>query len=195
MKQRKILTSTLIAGLIMLAISSCSDKMYVNRAITWAENGERLDTALKSVEKATELEETKNWPKTYYAKGYVYQKIYETKNDEFKDLAEKPLFKAFDNYEKAYDMDEEDKFKGSIDAAMFKLHSYFIKEGVNSFQDNNYDDAFSNFKYALKVSKMPIFKNRVDTAIMFNAGIAAQNMKNWEEAANYYKQAANYGYG
>jgi len=195
MKQRKILWSTLITGLVVLVISSCSDKMYVNRAITWAENGERLDTALKSVEHATELEETKNWPKTYYGKGYVYQKIYESKKSEFKSLSDKPLFKAFDNYQKAYDMDEEDKFKGSIDAAMFKLHSYFIKEGVNSFQDNNYDDAFSNFKYALKVSKMPIFKNRVDTAIMFNAGIAAQNMKNWEEAANYYKQAANYGYG
>jgi len=195
MKQRKILWSTLITGLVVLVISSCSDKMYVNRAITWAENGERLDTALKSVEHASELEETKNWPKTYYAKGYVYQKIYETKNDEFKDLAKKPLFKAFDNYKKAYEMDEEDKFKGSIDAAMFKLHSNFIKEGVNSFQNNNYEDAFKNFEYALKVSDMPIFENRVDTAIMFNAGIAAQNMQNWEDAAQYYKKAAEHDYG
>jgi len=195
MKQRKILTSTLIAGLIMLAISSCSDKMYVNRAITWAENGERLDTALKSVEKATELEETKNWPKTYYAKGYVYQNIYETEKSEFKNLADKPLFKAFDNYKKAYEMDEEDKFKGNIDAAMFKLHSYFIKEGVNSFKENKYDNAFDNFKYALKVSDMPLFKGQVDTAIMFNAGIAAQNMKEWEKAAKYYEMAAKYNYG
>lgn len=195
MKQRKILWSTLITGLVVLVISSCSDKMYVNRAITWAENGERLDTALKSVEHATELEETKNWPKTYYAKGYVYQKIYESEKNEFKDLTDKPLFEAFDNYEKAYSMDEEDKFKGSIDAAMFKLHTYFIKEGVNSFQNNNYEDAFKNFKYSLQVSEMPIFENRVDTAIMFNAGIAAQNMKNWEDAAKYYKQAAEHGYG
>ena len=195
MKQRKILMSTLVAGLIMLVISSCSDKMYVNRAITWAENGERLDTAMKSVEKATELEETKNWPKTYYAKGYVYQKIYETKNPEFKDLAEEPLFKAFDNYQKAYDMDEEDKFKGNIDAAMFKMHSYFIKEGVNSFKENNYDGAFKNFKYALNVSDMPLFKGQVDTAIMFNAGIAAQNMQEWENAAKYYEMAAKHNYG
>lgn len=195
MKQRKILWSTLITGLIVMVISSCSDKMYVNRAITWAENGERLDTALKSVEQATELEETKNWPKTYYAKGYVHQKIYESEKSEFKDLADKPLFKAFENYQKAYDMDKEDKFKGSIDAAMFKLHTYFIREGVNSFKSNKYEDAFKNFKYALKVSDMPIFKNRVDTAIMFNAGIAAQNMKNWEEAAKYYEMSAKHDYG
>ncbi|MBS3807162.1 MAG: tetratricopeptide repeat protein [Bacteroidales bacterium] len=195
MKKRKILWSTLITGLVVLVISSCSDKLYVNRAMTWAENGERLDTALKSVEHATELEETKNWPKTYYAKGYVYQKIYESEKNEFKDLTDKPLFEAFENYQKAYDMDEEDKYKGSIDAAMFKLHTYFIKEGVNSFQNSNYEDAFKNFKYSLQVSEMPIFENRVDTAIMFNAGIAAQNMKNWEDAAKYYKQAAEYGYG
>ncbi|GEM_PF-99955 len=195
MKQRKILWSTLITALVLLVISSCSDKMYVNRAITWAENGERLDTAMKSVEKATQLEETKNWPKTYYAKGYVYQKIYESNQEKFSDLAEKPLFKAFDNYQKAYDMDKEDKFKGSIDAAMFKMHQYFIKEGVNSFKENRYQDAFNNFEYALKVADMPIFKNQVDTAIMFNAGIAAQNMKNWNEAAKYYKKSASYDYG
>jgi tetratricopeptide (TPR) repeat protein len=195
MKKRQILFSTLITGLIVLVISSCSDKMYVNRAITWAENGERLDTALKSVEKASELEETKNWPKTYYAKGYVYQKIYESNKSKFKDLAERPLFKAYDNYKKAYEMDEEEKFKGSIDAAMFKMHSYFIKEGVNAFKQNDYQSAFDNFKYSLKVSEMPIFENRIDTAIMFNAGIAAQNMKNWEEAAKYYQMAAKHDYG
>jgi len=185
----------LIAGLIMLVVSSCSDKMYVNRAITWAENGERLDTALKSVEKATELEETKNWPKTYYAKGYVYQNIYESENPEFKDLTEKPLIKAFDNYKKAYEMDEEDKFKGNIDAAMFKMHTYFIEEGVNAFKESKYNGAFENFKYALKVSDMPLFKGQVDTAIMFNAGIAAQNMKEWEKAAKYYEMAAKHDYG
>lgn len=195
MKKRKILFPALIIGFIAMVITSCSDKMYVNRAITWAENGERLDTALKSVEKATELEETKNWPKTYYGKGYVYQKIYESDNSEFSNLVEDPLFKAFDAYEQAYEMDEEDKFKGSIDAAMFNLHKYFINDGVNAFKKSDYDKAFRNFKYALEVSDMPVFENRVDTAIMFNAGIAAQNMKDWNKAAEYYEMAAKHGYG
>jgi tetratricopeptide (TPR) repeat protein len=194
-QQKKILFSTLIVAFIAMVITSCSDKMYVNRAMTWAENGERLDTALKSVQKATDLEDTKNWAKTYYAQGYVYQKIYESKKSEFKNLTEDPLFKAFDNYKKAYEMDEEEKFKGSIDAAMFNMHKYFINEGVNAFKKNKYDDAFSNFKYALKVAEMPVFENRIDTAIMFNAGIAAQNMKDWNKAAKYYDMAAKHGYG
>lgn len=195
MKQRKILLPALIVGLIAVVISSCSDKMYVNRAITWAENGERLDTALKSVEKATKLEETKNWAKTYYAKGYVFQKIYESENSEFNDLAEEPLFKAFNNYEKAYEMDEEDKFTGSIDAAMFNLHKYFINDGVESFKNSDYESAFKNFKYAIKVSNMPVFEGTIDTAIMYNAGIAAQNMKEWNKAAKYYEKAIEYNYG
>ncbi len=195
MKQRRKLFPALIVGLIAMAIASCSDKMYVNRAITWAEDGERLDTALKSVEKATKLEDTKDWPKTYYGKGYVYQKIYETDNSEFNDLVEDPLFKAFDQYKKAYKMDEEDKFTGSIDAAMFNLHKYFINDGVQAFKEQDYEGALNNFEYALKVSDMPVFEGQVDTAIMFNAGIAAQNMKDWETAAKYYDSAASYNYG
>lgn len=196
MKHRKnFLFVALITGMAMLIIASCSDKMYVNRAITWAENNERLDTALKSVKKATNLEDTKNWAKTYYAQGYVYKKIYESKDKNFKNLVEEPLVKSFESYKKAYELDEEENFKGPMDKAMFDLHKYFINEGVSAFKKSNYEGALRNFKYTLKVSDMPVFENRLDTAIMFNAGIAAQNMKNWDTAAKYYGMAAKHGYG
>jgi tetratricopeptide (TPR) repeat protein len=193
MKGKRLLFITVLLS-VLVYLSGCSDKMYVNRALTWAESGTKLDTALKSVNRATKLEETKNWPKTYYVRGYVYQKLYETKNSEFKDIVEKPLFKAFDNYKKSYDMDEKGTYKGSIDAALFTLHKYFINEGVNGFKNSDYESAFSNFKYAIKVSNMPVFDGHIDTAIIYNAGIAAQNMQNWETAAEYYQEAANYGY-
>ena len=180
MKKKKILTSILLVALIGLFFSSCGDKMYVNRAITWAESGEKLDTALKSVEKATEIEETKNWAKTYYAKGYVYQKMYESEKE---DLAEKPLFKAFDNYKKAYNMKDAEKVKGSIDAQLFQLKQYFVQEGVESFKSKDFNGAVNNFEYALKVTDMPLFEGQIDTAIIYNAGIAAQNVKKWEKAA------------
>mgnify|MGYP006282855837 CR=1 FL=1 len=191
MKKKRIVSSLLVATLLGIIISGCSDKVYVNRAITWADSGEDLDTALKSVEKATELEETKDWPKTYYAKGYVYQKIYE---NEKTDIAEDPLFKAFDNYEKAYNMEGGESLKGSIDATLFQLRKYFINDGVKAFQESDYRSALNNFSYALKVTEMPVFKGQVDTAVIFNAGIAAQNLKEWDKAADYYKQAAEYGY-
>jgi tetratricopeptide (TPR) repeat protein len=165
--------------------------MYVRKAITWAESGENLDTALKSVEKATKLEETKNWPKTYYGKGFVYQRIYENKKT---DIVEDPLFKSFDNYKKAYNMEGADNVQGSIDAALFKLRKYFINDGVKAFQNREFGEALHNFEYALKVGKMPVFKGQTDTAIIYNAGIAAQNVKKWDKAAEYYKKAAKYGY-
>ena len=191
MKKNRILTSILLVSLLGLLFSSCSDKMYVRKAITWAESGENLDTALKSVEKATELEETKNWPKTYYGKGFVYQTIYESKKT---DIAEEPLFKAFDNYKKAYNMKDADNIQGSIDAAMFKMRKYFINDGVKAFKEKDYDQALKNFEYAIKVGQMPIFDGQVDTAIIYNAGIAAQNVKDWDKAAKYYKKAAEYEY-
>ncbi len=191
MKKNRILTSILMVTLLGLLFSSCSDKMYVRKAITWAESGEKLDTALKSVEKATELKETKNWPKTYYGKGFVYQKIYEKNKT---DIAEDPLFKAFDNYKKAYNMKEADNIKGSIDAALFNLRDYFINDGVEAFKKKDFGKALHNFEYAVKVGEMPVFKEQVDTAIYYNAGIAAQNVKKWDKAAKYYKKAAKYNY-
>ncbi len=193
MKRKSLFLLTALLS-VLIYLSGCSDKMYVNRALTWAENGEKLDTALRSVKHATKLEDTKNWAKTYYAKGYVYQKLYETKEEEFKDVVEDPLIKSFENYKKALEMEGGEKFKGGIDAAMFSLHKYFINEGVNGFNEKNYEAAFENFKYALKVSDMPVFENRIDTAIMFNAAIAAQNMGDWEKAAKYYEKTAKYGY-
>ncbi len=191
MKKNRILTSILMVTLLGLLFSSCSDKMYVRKAITWAESGEKLDTALKSVDKATELEETKDWAKTYYGKGFVYQKIYENKKT---DLAEDPLFKAFDNYKKAYNMEGADKIKGSIDAALFKMRDYFIKDAVDAFKNKEFGEALHNFEYTIKVGEMPVFEEQVDTAIYYNAGIAAQNVKNWDKAAKYYKKAAKYNY-
>ena len=191
MKKNKFLTSILLVALIGLVFSSCGDKMYVNRAITWAESGEKLDTALKSVDKATELEETKDWAKTYYAKGYVYQKMYESEKE---DLAEKPLFKAFDNYKKAYNMKDAEKVQGSIDAQLFQLKQYFVQEGVESFKSKDFEGALNNFDYALKVTDMPLFEGQIDTAIIYNAGIAAQNVKKWDKAAEYYAEAAKHDY-
>ncbi|MFP4018680.1 MAG: tetratricopeptide repeat protein [Bacteroidales bacterium] len=193
MKKNRIVLLTAVMA-VLVYLSGCSEKVYVNRALTWAENDQRLDTAIKSVNKATELEETKDWPKTYYAKGFVYQKVFETENEEFKDLVEDPLVKAFENYKKAYEMDEDDRYKGRIDASMFGLHNHFIQEGVDAFEDQNYEGAYTNFKYALKVSDMPIFEEQIDTAVIYNAGIAAQQIEKWEEAAKYYAEAAEYDY-
>ena len=191
MKRKRILTSVLLVTLFGLIFSSCGDKMYVNKAKTWAESGERLDTALKSVDKATELEETKNWAKTYYTKGFVYQKIYENEKE---DLAEKPLFKAFDNYKKAYNMKDADKVKGNIDAQLFQIKKYFLKDGVEAFKNKNFGSALDNFEYALKITDMPLFKGQIDTAIIYNAGLAAQNVKDWDKAAKYYSKAAKHDY-
>ncbi|MGM0496499.1 MAG: tetratricopeptide repeat protein [Bacteroidota bacterium] len=203
MKKNRILTSILLVTLIGFIFSSCGDKMYVNKAITWAESGEKLDTALKSVDKATELEETKDWAKTYYAKGYVYQSIYEKQKQkeeeeeeesEVENIAEKPLFKAFDNYKKAYNMKDADKVKGSVDAQLFQIKQYFTQDAVEAFKSQDFGAALDNFEYALNVSDMPLFEEQIDTAIIYNAGIAAQQEKEWEKAAEFYSEAAEHDY-
>jgi len=190
--RRKTITILTAVVATLIIFSSCSDKAYVNRAELWAKENEKLDTALRSVNHAMKLEDTKNWPKTYYVKGFVYQKIYE--NEKFNEVAEKPKFKAFDNYKKAYEMDKEDNYHGAIKLNMMKLQSYFANDGVKAFnEEKDYETALNNFEYALKVSNMP-FNETVDTAIMYYAGIAANNIKQREKAIQYFEKTAELGY-
>lgn len=50
------------------------------------------------------------------------------------------------------------------------------------------------FELALKIETAPIFKNIVDTSMIYNCGLAALNAKNYDKAIEYFKKAAHYGY-
>mgnify|MGYP006291735019 CR=1 FL=1 len=191
MKHRSLL---FIIGLLAILVYSCGPKQYVNTAINWSERGVRLDTALKAAEKATQLEETKEWPKTYYALGRVYYSIYQTDNNEFKNLAEKPLIKSLNYLQKAREMDD-GSLSSNIDWMLLNMYDMFIREASNAFQNKNYEDAQVYFENAAKLKNTPIYNNQVDTVSYYNAGLAALNAQKWEEAIKYFNKSAELNYG
>ncbi|MEA3316862.1 MAG: hypothetical protein U9R54_02785, partial [Bacteroidota bacterium] len=126
----------LLSLAIITILSSCSDKILVTNAIRWSEEGVKLDTALKAVNKATELEDTKNWAKTYYGKGMVYKAISETQNESFKSLSDQPLIDAFDNFKKAFDMDEGSTIKNSVNAQVISMSNSIYNIGIKAYEAN-----------------------------------------------------------
>jgi tetratricopeptide (TPR) repeat protein len=196
MKHIKNFYSILFVAAIAIFATSCGgNKALVSNAQRWAEEGINLDTAIKALNVAEKAEDTKDWAKTYYVKGLTYEAIANSDNPEFKEISEYPLFDAFDNYKKAYNMEGSNMYQGPIDAKMLTMSNQFINKGVEAYQNEDLEKAFKYFEKTLEVKEMPVFGGEIDTAVIFNTAITAQRIGKYDEAIKYYQQAAEYGYG
>ncbi len=195
MKMKKLLITISVAFAMLMMISNVqAQKKYVNKALIWAESGEKLDTALKAVEFAETQEKTKDWAKTYYVKGLVYNAIENTENPDFVNICKYPSMKAFDNFKKAYNMDGSNMYHSAIDLQFFTLANTFIQKGIDAYNVQNFEEAFLYFEKILEVKEMEVFEGEIDTAIIFNVAITAQRIKKYEEAIEYYNKAIECSY-
>ncbi len=195
MKRFAKINFLLSLAIITIFFSSCSDKVLVTNAIRWSEEGIKLDTALKSVNKATELPETKLWAKTYYGKGMVYKAISKTEDENFKKLSDQPLIDAFDNFKIAFDMDEGNTIKNFINAQLFTMANDITQVGIDAYNAKDYAKSYKYFEKTLEVKKMPLYNGEIDTAMIFNAALSAQKCGDYANAIKYYNEAKKYNYG
>lgn len=195
MKKLVLTTISVAFALLMFTGNAQAQRKYVNKAQIWAENGEKLDTALGAVKYAETQEKTKDWAKTYYVKGLVYDAIAKTENEEFKKLSDEPLIEAFQSFKKSYNMDGGNAYEGAMDVKFVALSGTFIQNAVNAYNEQDYETAFKNFKTSLEVKEMPIFEGEIDTAIIFNTALTAQRIEKFDEAIKYYKKSIELGYG
>lgn len=178
----------------LIAFSAFAQKKAVREAQSLVKDGE-LDKALEQINLALENPETSSDPKTFYVKGTVLQAIGSSKDARFAKLVENPLVKAFEAYQKAIEIDPKKKIYKDVDLQLITLSNAMVNSGVEAFNAKDYASSLINFEASLEVNKMPIFKNTIDTAVMFNAGLAATNSANWDKAIKFYNETKNYGYG
>jgi len=195
MKKYYLISILVIVSTVIINNSCNAQKKYVNKAFTWAQQGVKLDTALKALNVASEEVTTKEWAKTYYSYGILYQAIANTQDEQFKNLVEDPFIRAFDNYKKAYFMEGGSSFKTAIDANLISLSINIVNSGIEAYNADNFGKAFSYFEKAIEINQMPIFGGAIDTSIIFNTGLMAQRSENWDSAIKYYSEAIKYGYG
>lgn len=197
MNMKKLIITSITTTMIMLFMlgNVQAQKKMVRNAESWAEEGVKLDEALEAIKSAESDEKTKDWYKTYYVKGLVYQAIDNSENAEFKKLSEYPLVDAYENFQKAYSMDKSKPIHTTIDMIFINLSNALVNKAVEAYQNENFEGALMYFEKTLEVKKNEVFANEIDTAIIFNTGITAQRIAEYDKAINYYKQSIEYGYG
>jgi len=198
---RKIIL--LFAIFSFLGVSAFAQKGKVISARSLKDSG-KLEKALETINIAIDENNEKskksiNWPTTWVVRGDIYRAIYASKNANDKKLAENPLQIAYDSYKKAMELDEKDKLKNSMKINLTMMTQDFTNQAVTAFNDKNYNKALTSFKSILEIDKLPLMQEKdkpasIDTTIIFNAGLAAYNAENYDEAIKYYGEATKYGY-
>ncbi|MCK5029463.1 MAG: tetratricopeptide repeat protein, partial [Bacteroidales bacterium] len=189
-----LITISVAFAMLMMISNVQAQKKYVNKAMIWAESGEKLDTALKAVEFAETQEKTKDWAKTYYVKGLVYNAIASSTDPDYANICESPSVKAFESFKKAYNMDGSNMYQSAMDIQFITMANDFVKKAIDTYNAEDFENAFLYFEKTLEVKKMKVFEGEIDTAIIFNAAITAQRIGKFEKAVVYYNKSIEYDY-
>lgn len=185
-----------ILVLLLFVTAVNAQKSKVTGASNYLSTG-KLDKAKEAIDEGIQDEKCVTWSKAYLVKGQVYQGIFESPLPAFKKLSENPLDIAYDAYMKAIEFDEGGKFLKPIKAQMTNLIPDYTNEAVNRYNSGDFSGSLAAFERVLEIEGMDMFKEEatIDTAVIFNAGMTAQKVEDFEKAAKYYKQAIDYNYG
>lgn len=191
-----------LIAVILFTVSGClfAQKSKVNSAISYKESG-KLDKAWEAIQETInpanpKSEKTINWPDTWEARGEICEAIYKSKDENYKKLVENPLEEAYKSFMKAIELDP----KGGSTALKIKLLSSFIptlsNAAIEAFTAQKFDLSSDYFEKVLNLEATPLLKadNAIDTAIIYNTGLASMNAKQYDKAIKYFSLTARYGY-
>jgi tetratricopeptide (TPR) repeat protein len=194
--------TTILFVLLFAVTCAFAQKGKVTSALSYKEAG-KLDKAVEAIEETIDASNPKTessvtWPRTWEVRGEIYQAIFQTKAEDFKKLSNDPLTVAYDSYFKAVQLDDKGKFSKSIKIKLTLLISDLTNQAVKAFNEETYEKALKSFEQIMAIEQSPVYKadspSAVDTVMIFNAGLAAYNAKQFDKAIAYYKDAAKYKY-
>lgn len=157
----------------------------------WEEISPTVDPNNKKAEKTIVSSEA------WQARGEIIEAIMKSKDENYKKLVPNPIDEAYKSYMKAIQLDPK---AGASNAGLkIKLIGFLpslSNAAVESYHAEDYAKATDYFEKVLALEATNVFKNEIkaDTAIMFNAGLAAMSSKQYDKAIKYFNDCINYNY-
>ncbi len=152
-----------------------------------------LDKAKVAIDLATVHPKTQAQPKTWYYRGLVYHKLFQTKEEKFKDLDPNPLKQAEDAYIRAKELDTKKRYEKDILFKLTVVGTEFFNKGSMEYETKKFKESLESFETVLRIGSLP-YINQVDTGAFFNAAIAADQAGMYDKALQYYAKAIEFGY-
>ncbi len=185
----------LLIAVISISAGVLAQKGKVASALTMIDQG-ALDKAKEAIDQAMLHPKTMNWPNTYFAKGKLCQAVFQTDNSAFKSYCEDPLGEAYAAYEKAIELDPKGSTKKKIITNMIynSLALDLYEQGSTQFEESKFAEALKSFETQIKITESDKFAGAIDTGMYYNAGLAAVNSGNYDEAIQYFETCAEMQY-
>lgn len=186
-----------IMFLLFCATLTYAQKGKVTQATSYFTSG-KLDQAKKLIDEAITHESCVNWDKAYFTKGQIYQAIFESPLQDYKKLDPNALDVAWEAFNKVVQLDEKQKYTKKLEVQYKNLIVDYTNKAVEYYNAENFKNALVAFKKVLEIENSPIVTAggpaAVDTAVIFNAGVAAQRAGEFVDAEKFYKETLKYNY-
>lgn len=139
-------------------------------------NYNELDKAKIAIDKAITDPKTGISAKTWYYRGIIYQSIYESPDASVKAIDSEALQKSYESYLKSMEYDTKKAYLQDIKKRIPYISNHYVNKGIEAFKAKNFDVATTDFETAAFIGEK--YLNRLDTPLIYNASLAAQNAKN-----------------
>lgn len=180
-----------VVFILLFAIGSAyGQKALRTTAFNHLRKGQ-LAKALESIEPTIADPSTMSDPKTWFYRGNIYLQIHMSDNPEYKNLDKDALTKAYQSYEKMMELDTKKTYYAEAIQNLLVVSEQLYNQGVEEFQNTNFDQATNYFEQAIGVSEI---YGSIDTLAVFNAGLSAENAKKYDKAIQYYNKVIELEY-
>lgn len=184
-------------GLMFTLVAFSATAMAQGAKVTSATSNVKygqLDKAKDAIEEAILHEKTKGQAKTWMVRGDVYKAIAESKNPDMKALCATPTRVALDSYKKAIELDAKGNLRKQINNQL-SLMSFTVVNAAYEFNDKkDLINSLDCFEQSLSIDSITA-PGKIDSAIVYNAGLIADQAKNYDKARYYYNRCIDVRYG
>lgn len=181
-----------ILSLVAMSATAMGQGAKVTNASINIKNGE-LDKAKEAIEQAILHEKTKDQAKTWMVRGDVYKAIADSKNPAMQALCETPTAVALQSYKKAIELDVKGSLRKQINASL-SLMSFTVVNAAYNFNDKgDLVNSLDCFEQSLAIDSITS-PNKIDSVTIYNAGLMADKVKNYDKARYYYNKCIEIGY-
>ena len=186
--KRVLITSLLVAsglGMFAQSVSKAKDLL----------KAKKVDEAKSEIDKVLSNDKNAKDAEAWYVKSKVYSEL--AMNDKLASTVPDARQESFEALKKYTQLDDKklvfltlDNYKPIMD-----VYQGYFKTGAAFYNNNNYADAYTNFRKCLEVSEYMNQKGwttlKLDTSVILYAGISAEKTNKKDSAAAYYTKLAD----
>lgn len=153
-----------------------------------------LDKAKQAIDEASVHPKTMAESKTWYYRGLLYYKLYQSKDEKFKSLDPDPLKVAYQSFVKAKELDDKKRFEAELLFQLTRTSADYFNKGSAEFEAKQFEKSLESFETVMAIGKLP-YINQLDTGSYYNAALAAEGAGMKDKAIEYYSKAIELNYG